>query len=310
MSFLSKDVQDILLLTLERVNRNHDYTKKWLEDPTQMRSAEQRATVQSWWTEQAAKIRKQQLRSMGTARDQVRLLSQEGPIASSWLSVVPSKAANTLLTDTDFRSLCRYWLGLPLLQDGTTSKCPLCTGTVDPYGDHFINCKYNGITRRHNALRDAWSYLLSSAAISHKREAVSGTDHRPADILLLGWDRGRDIAVDFTVVSPMTVDALPLSLDVAKRHLGAAEEAKYAKERSTQACTSMRWGMQPAAFSPWGGAGPSARHLLFETIKRVSSDAVGLSAETKSREFREVISLAIAREVARQLSLRCQVLDT
>ena len=247
---------------------------------------------------------------MGTARDQVRLLSQEGPIASAWLSVVPSKPANTLLPDTDFRSLCRYWLGLPLLQDGSVTKCPLCNGTVDPCGDHFTNCKHNGITRRHNELRDAWSYLLSLAAISHKREAVSGSDHRPADILLLGWDRGRDIAVDFTVVSPMTLDAFPLSLDAARRHLGAAEEAKYAKERQTQACTTMRWGMQPAAFSPWGGAGPSAKHLIFETVKRITSDGVGLAAETKAREFREVISMAIAREVARQLSLRCQILDT
>ena len=59
-----------------------------------------------------------------------------------------------------------------------------------------------------------------------------------------------------------------------------------------------------------GGAGPSAKHLLFETIKRVSADAVGLAAESKAREFREVISMAIAREVARQLSLRCQILDT
>ena len=167
-----------------------------------MRLAAHPMTSQSWWTDHAYKVKRARLKTMGTARDQVRLLSQEGPTATAWLGVVPSKAANTLIPDNDFRSLCRYWLGLPLLSDGVTTKCPLCGAVADPFGDDFTNCKVNGTTRRHNALRDAWSYLLSSAAISHKREAVAGTDHRPADILLLGWDRGRDIAVDFTVSAP------------------------------------------------------------------------------------------------------------
>ena len=175
-----------------------------------------------------------------------------------------------------------------MLQDGYTTKCPLCGLLVDPFGDHFTNCKLNGITRRHNALRDAWSHLLSTSAISHIREAVSGSGHRPADILLLNWDKGRDIAVDFTVVSPLTIDALPLSVDATKRHLSAAEEAKYNKERQTNACSDMLWGMQPAAFSPWGGAGPSARHLLFETIKRCSSDCQGFAKDSRSRRYTSI----------------------
>ena len=91
--------------------------------------------------------------------------------------------------------------------------------------------------------------------------------------------------------------------------MAQAEEAKYAKERQTGACTSMRWGMQPAAFSPWGGAGPSARHLLYETLRRVAPDHVGLAVEAKAREFRDTIYLTLARELARQLSLKCQILD-
>ena len=133
---------------------------------------------------------------------------------------------------------------------------------------------------------------------------------RPADILLLNWDKGRNIAVDFTVVSPLTIDSLPLSLENTKRHLAVAEETKYSKERKTHACTDMLWGMQPAAFTPWGGAGPSARHLLFETIRRCSIDFHGYAAQLKGREFRETISITLARELAQQLSLRCQILDT
>jgi len=138
---------------------------------------------------------------------------------------------------------------------------------------------------------------------------VSGNGQRPADILLLNWDKGRDIAVDFTIASPFTLDAFPLTTEGAKRNLSCAEDTKYAKERSTLSCANMRWGMQPAAFSPWGALGPSAKHLLFETIKRCSSDCQGFAAESRSREFRETLSITLARELSVQLSLRCQILD-
>ena len=207
--------------------------------------------------------RKQDLLDLGTARDHVRLLSQDGPTASAWLSVIPSRAANTLLSDSDFRLLCRHWLGLPVLPDGTVVRCPLCGGSVDPFGDHFLCCRKNGITQRHNALRDAWSYQLTSAAVSHKREVASGNDqHRPADILLLNWDRGADIAVDFTISSPMSLDNFPLTIEGGKRHLISAEDKKIAKEHLHKTCTHMRWGLQPATFSPWGGAPAPGRSLL------------------------------------------------
>ena len=310
LAYISDDTQGTLTAVAIKLGSNHDASDRWLQTPSLIRHADRQQSSQQWWTTQLANIRRQKLKTQGTARDQIRLLSQEGPIASAWLNVTPSKVTNTLIPDSDFRNLCRYWLGLPLLPDGSTAKCPLCSLTVDPFGDHFTNCKNNGPTRRHNALRDAWSNLLSSSAISHRREAVSGNGQRPADILLLNWDKGRDIAVDFTIVSPLTLDALPLSVEATKRHLAQAEDAKYAKERSSLSCTDMRWGMQPAAFSPWGGAGPSAKHLLYETIKRCSTDFHGPSAENKSREFRETISVTLARELAQQLSLRHQILDT
>ena len=310
LEHISDDTKETLAAVQAQLGPNHDVADQWLTNTTLLRHATGPHLSQQWWSDSLNKARKQKLKEKGTARDQVRLLAQEGPIAAAWLNVTPSRAANTIIPDTDFRNLCRYWLGTPLLKDGSTTKCPLCGLVVDPFGDHFTNCKNNGISKRHNALRDAWSSLLSSSAIPHVREAVSGSGHRPADILLLNWDKGRDIAVDFTIVSPLTLDALPLSTDATKRLLAAAEELKYAKERQTDACSDMGWGMQPAAFSPWGGAGPSARHLLFETIKRCSSDSQGFAKESKSREMREQLSVTLARELAQQLSLRWQILDT
>ena len=200
--YLSADVQHTLNSLSERLGPNHDLATRWAAEPTLLRFADKQGISQSWWSDQIAQMRCSQLRHMGTARDQVRIASQEGTLASAWLSVTPSRQANTTLSDTDFRSLCRYWLGLPLMPDGITRSCPLCSEAVDPFGDHFVNCRKNGRTRRHNAVRDCWSNLLTSASISHIREAPSTTGQRPADLLLLAWDKGRDIAVDFTITNP------------------------------------------------------------------------------------------------------------
>ena len=92
-----------------------------------------------------------------------------------------------------------FRLGLPLLPDGRTNRCPLCGEGVDPFGDHLVLCKMNGPTRRHNAFRDAWASVFTAAGISFIKEASSSDGSRPADILLLSWDLGRDVAVDFTI---------------------------------------------------------------------------------------------------------------
>ena len=170
-----------------------------------------------WWAAHVANIRVQRLKSLATGRDQVRLIAQEGPISSAWLSVTPSRAKNTTLSDTDFRSLCRFWLGLPVLPDGRIYSCPLCGEGVDPFGDHLVLCKKNGHTKRHNDFRDAWATALTAAGISYIKEASSSDGRRPADILLLSWDLGRDVAVDFTVSHPLGGDCFPLSHDKAKR---------------------------------------------------------------------------------------------
>jgi hypothetical protein len=165
----------------------------------------------------------------------------------------------------------------------------------------------NGITRRHNALRDEWSKMLVTACVPHAKEVCAVAQKRPADILLLAWDKGQDMCVDFTICNPLTADAFPLNLDAAKRHLAHAEKEKIRKEGPL--CAAARWGFHPAAFSPWGGMGPSARWLLAETTKKIASDLPHAAHAVRVAEIRQNLSLTIAREVARQLSLRCQVIQ-
>ena len=108
--------------------------------------------------------------------------------------------------------------------------CPLCDELCDPFGDHFVNCPKNGVSRWHNALRDEWSRTLAAAHVPHQKEVTSGDRKRPADILLLGWDRGRDVCVDFTVTNSLTADNYPLQPGIGKAHMAAAERARVVKE--------------------------------------------------------------------------------
>ena len=96
---------------------------------------------------------------------------------------------------------------------------------------------------------------------------------RPADLLLINWDRGADLAIDFTVSHPLALAHQPLVLKNVTRHGRHEEAAKSASEGPM--CGLARWAFQPAAFNPWGGMGPAAREILFEITKRATSELEG-----------------------------------
>jgi hypothetical protein len=284
----------------------HDPTVRWIADPVQICSAASPFTTQAWWAEQVTQGRRKALGGMGTARDRVRLSAQEGSMASEWLRVVPCLNTRTVIPDREFRSLCCWWLGVPVISVGDRPvRCPMpaCREDLDAYGDHLVCCPYNGLTKRHNALRDAWCGVLRGAAIDHGREVVARGGSRPADILLVGWDGGSDVAVDLVVSHPLQAASWPLSADTAERHLREQEATKI--RRNGGECAAAGWGCHPAAYTPWGGMGRGAASLLAEVSKRAGADGSGWAMRARAAETRQSLSLALMREVARQLDARC-----
>ena len=240
----------------------HEPTAQWKADWGKMALGDAAYAKQTWWADQLGDMARARLSQVATIRDITRLHGQEGPLASAWLSVVPGKEGQDCLSDVDFRSLSRFWLGIPVLPVGRClPPCPACGEALDPFGDHLVGCKKNLMVPRHHALRDQLCDVLQKAGLRHKAEVVIPPGggrvspfalERPADILLIGWDRGRDVAVDLTFSHPLNVSCHPLSREKAKRHLTDVEHAKKTKEGAQ--CTAVGWGFHPAAFSPWGGA--------------------------------------------------------
>ena len=295
------DLPRVLANLLATLGPNHDPVQRWAEDPTRIATADPSTASQLWWAGQCVKARKARLLTDGTARDQVRFASQSGALATGWLQVLPSHSLGSVIPDSDFRSLCRWWLGMPLLPEGTTlPPCPLCQQALDPFGDHFVVCKWNGPVRRHNALRDEWSRVLTQAHIPWRKEIPTTGGDRPDDLLLVGFSKGRDMSLDITIVSPTALGEYPLCPTKARRLLAQAETAKTAKE--AESCARMGWCHHPAAYSTWGGQGPAASAFMAEVLHRATAD-LGGGGRRSSGSWR---SVRVCRSPW-QSSLRCSL---
>ena len=58
-----------------------------------------------------------------------------------------------------------------------------------------------------------------------------------------------------------------------------------------------------------GGMGPGARHLLYEVTKRAMSDTPVQTKDFRTLEIQQLLSFALAKQVAQQLSVRCRILE-
>ena len=82
-----------------------------------------------------------------------RALSTPIRHAGDWLNVVPCPALCLHLLDWEFRSCLKYWLGVQMLEVGST--CQVLEAMSDPVSDHHIACKGNGdLIPQHDSLHD------------------------------------------------------------------------------------------------------------------------------------------------------------
>ena len=140
-----------------------------------------------------------------TTRQRTFALSSALQHAGDWLNVLPSPAVGLHLHSKEFRLCLRYWLWLLLF--AVSSACPQCMRPTDAFEDHQMGCGGNGDrVARHDALRNVIFTAAQSAALGPRKEApalIVGTPSRPTDVFLPTWSRGRPVALDVTVTSPL-----------------------------------------------------------------------------------------------------------
>ena len=258
--------------------------------------------------EEVGKARRQKLRDTCSLRDQARLACQRGRTATSWMHVLPSRQLHTSLSNAEFLSIARFWLGLSLFACPQAFwPCPSgCGQLADLFGDHFLCCPNSGISERHNGCRDFLFDVCIRAGVNTPKEQGCSGKKRQADLLLKAWDKGRDCAVDLTVEHPLAPSRWPLKLSAVTSVLRAAEARKITE--SEGACLSHGWDYTPAAFSPWGMAGPSAFQLITEITRKATGALSGQAKIKRANEIAQGLSLAMVRQVARQLKCRYDVM--
>ena len=120
---------------------------------------------------------------------------------------------------------------------------------------HAVACAYNRERiGRHNRLRDTIFKAAQSACLSPTQEIrglLSGTDARPADVFIPAWDKGKDSALDVTVVSPLQSALVDRC---AVDHSAALDHAHNRKMASAfQACAGVGVSFFPLAVETFGG---------------------------------------------------------
>lgn len=123
--------------------------------------------------------------------------------SSFWLTTAPNRWNNTTIEPASFRSLIKYYLGIPLMSQD--QACPDCKKPQDRFGHHALSCKVaSGKIDQHNSIVDGISLHLKSAAINHHTEEknpMKENNQRPGDIYLPTFDTYGDAFFDLSVIT-------------------------------------------------------------------------------------------------------------
>ena len=164
-------------------------------------------------------------------RDKARLGCVSLAHSGDWLNGLPSFAFNLHMPGAEFRTAVRYRLGVPIYQED--GKCPACDADSDSFGDHAIACGYQGERNsRHNILRDDIFNTAKAAGLSPTKEErgiIDEDESRPADVKIPMWIRGKDVAYDVTVCSPLSASYVQRSAREASHTLDTSFESKHRK---------------------------------------------------------------------------------
>ena len=178
---------------------------------------------------------------------------------------------------------------------------------VDVFGDHAVSCAKVGFGPRHRGVQDFLCRMLGQARLPYEREAhVTGDARRPADILLRGWEAGRDTAVDLTVVHLCPPSLGRVEAGTATR-LAKHAEARKLKE-SEAACAAAGYDFLPFVLDAWGGLHGAGRDLWQDMVVRCTAalpaalrrQEQGLLRQSLAVAGSVVLPPAVSGEVARR----------
>jgi hypothetical protein len=240
-----------------------------------------------------------------TVRDKARLRGVEREGAADWLNVIPSKALGLHLRRGEFIFAVRYRLGMRVFESEGECPMPHCRAHSDKEGDHAIGCAINGERiSRHNHIRDALFNAAAQATLGPVKEPdglLTGSDDRPADILIPYWTQGRSTALDVSVISPLQAAQVErCALDGGK-----AVESRYTEKMRKYHGRCEREGLTfiPMVVDTLGGWHPAALQVITKLGRQVAR-AVGKEEGETVRQLRQRLAVLLVRDNMAMLNSR------
>ena len=211
-----------------------------------------------------------------------RLKDQTCPGASAWLHPTMWNS-RTIIDDSLFPLLLRRHLGQSFFSPLIRLPCPRsfpqagggsrCTKTVDSTLAHAELCRCLFI-HRHNNCANILAQVVRYAGFSTDREVpcIPGKNVIPGDIYIHNGPEGIPIAIDVTVVSPLTSTQIERMHDLSMPATNAnkAERMKFQKYADDFNDLNGRVSFIPFGVSTFGAFGSSARKLIAILVKEVN----------------------------------------
>ena len=241
------------------------------------------------------RVQRQVKASVTTTSDRARLSGVFKKHSGDWLNVFPSPALGLSLHPQEFRCATLYRLGAPIFEQD--APCPACGRSSDKFGHHAIACGVHGERiSRHNEICNVLYKTAQKAGLGPAREfrgLIPGTAARPADIFLRNWDRGRDSALDVTVISPVQ------SAVVDREAVESGFALQYAWDRKMRAahdaCNAQRISFIPLPVETYGGWHPIAAKQIARLGRELSRSPAGVPQDTASKHLFQRLALSIQK---------------
>ena len=227
--------------------------------------------------------------------DKARLSGVFKKHSGDWLNAHPSPTFGLAMHPQEFRSAALYRLGAPIFEQD--NPCPACGRPSDRFGHHAIACGVHGERiSRHNEICNILFKTAQKAGLGPAREfrgLIPGTAARPADVFLRSWDRGKDAALDVTVITPLQ------SAVVDREAQESGYALQYAWDRKMRnafdACDAQRISFIPLPVETFGGWHPIAERQISRLGRELARSPANVSQDSASKHLFQRLSLSIQK---------------
>jgi hypothetical protein len=226
------------------------------------------------------------------------------------MRVPPSTALHTIILADEYRLALKWWLGMPLLDVLSRVRCHGCNQYLDIFGDHFLCCKHNNFTKRHQAVQEILAACLVDCgqAVEKERPLPENCQPpgrrglRPADLFLPNWEAAKPVAIDLTIShgwsqTEQSRGAPGECINRAKWRTFLVQRESAKHKEYDEWCTKAKWSFKAMAFGTWGGLGPECAKCLSRIVRRAAGWLEGDLQVSRQEEIRHTVGLVLMRQI-------------